>query len=62
MFSTLAVLFSYFLVDVTVEIKCISYRAITEFIYKVHVQAFKKIMRTRGGNIYELAFVMDVRT
>ena len=52
----------YFVVNVTIEIGCISCRAMTEVNYKFHLQALKKIMRTKRVNIYELALVMDVRT
>ena len=53
---------TFFVIDVTVEIESIGYLAITEVNYKFHLQALKKIMRTKRVNIYELALVMDVRT
>ena len=62
MLSVLAAPLHFCVVDVTGEIECISYFAIIEFIHKFHVQALKKIIRTEGGNIYELALVKDVRT
>ena len=50
------------MIDVTVEIESIGYLSMTEVNYKFHIQALKKIMRTKRVNIYELALVMDVRT
>ena len=51
-----------FVIDVIVEMESIGYLAMTEVNYKFHIQALKKIMRTKRVNIYELALVMDVRT
>ena len=53
---------TFFVIDITVEIESIGYLAMKEVNYKFHLQALKKIMRTKRVNIYELALVMDVRT